>query len=81
MILIPQSWESLDLNEHYFYPMNHLISNCPSTNELSAVLKPHIESVEKIELRDLKPVPLQKVAQIHVGIFILVNPKVSLWST
>ena len=67
------------------------LSNCPSTNDLSAVLKslsktwtrfPSSEIRKRVgqfwELRGLKPVPLQKAAQI--GNFALVNPKVSLCS-
>ena len=68
------------------------LSNCPSTNDLSAVLKPHIESVEKFEL-DF-PVPKcesgfenYEISSLHhplkaapIGSFTLVNPKMSLCS-
>ena len=70
------------------------LSNCPSANNFSAILKP-LSKVSKIwtwfpsseiikwvgkvcELRDLKHVPLQKAAQICN--FALVNPNVSLCS-
>ena len=87
-----QSWFEWPF-ENYLPPWTTL-SNCPSANNLSAVLKT-LSKVSKIwtsfpsseirkqvgqvwELRDLKPVPLQKAARI--GNFALVNPKGSLCS-
>ena len=47
MILSPGE---VSIRMKLFLPHWTTLSNCPSTNDLSAALKPHIESIDKFEL-------------------------------